>query len=289
MKKFKVTGIGEILWDLLPDGKMPGGAPANFCFHAQNLGGDAAIISAVGNDEEGFEIEKIIAAQGIEAFINKPESKPTGTVTVKLEAGIPSYIIHENVAWDFIVLGEDAKKRIAISDALCFGTLAQRSAVSSEAILQALDLAGSNTLKIFDINLRQNYYSEELIKKSLIKANVLKINDEELEIITPLLGLRGSEEVKVQKIINDFDLSYLALTLGSRGSKLFSKSEASYLPGPKVKVVDTIGAGDAFTAMMAMELLRKKPLAQVHRNATAYAALVCTHKGATPAIEWPWN
>jgi fructokinase len=286
MKKFRLTGIGEILWDMLPDGKMLGGAPANFCFHTQNLGAEAAIVSAIGRDAAGSEMEEILRSRGVKAFLNKPENKPSGIVTVKLEAGIPSYIIHENVAWDFIDLDDASKKWIVSSDAICFGTLAQRSSVSSRAILQALDLADSTALKIFDINLRQHYYSAELIKKSLLKANVLKINDEELDIISPLLKLQGSEEEKVRKIMNDFDLSYLALTLGSKGSKLFSASEASYMPVPKVKVVDTIGAGDSFTAMMAMELLRKKPLAEVHSNATKYAALVCKYKGATPAIIW---
>lgn len=285
MQKFKITGIGEILWDMLPDGKMLGGAPANFCFHAQNLGGDAAIISAVGADKEGVEIEKMLAARGINTFINTPD-KPTGTVSVKVDDGIPSYIIHEDVAWDFITPDAAALRRIEASDAICFGTLAQRSAVSSAAIGNALALAGSNTLKIFDINLRQNFYSRAVIERSLRAANVLKINDEELDIISLLLKLQGPEEEKVRKIMNDFDLSYLALTMGSKGSRLFSKSDESYLPVPKVKVVDTIGAGDSFTAMMAMELLRKKPLAEVHSNATEYAALVCTHKGATPAIKW---
>ncbi len=275
------------MWDMLPDGKMLGGAPANFCFHTQNLGAEAAIVSAIGRDETGREMEETLKLRGMKAFINTPENKPTGTVSVKLEAGIPSYNIHENVAWDFIAPDEAAKKWIATSDAICFGTLAQRSAVSSQAISQALNLAESAALKIFDINLRQSYYSAELIKKSLLAANVLKINDEELDIISPLLKLQGSEEERVRTIMNDFGLSYLALTLGGKGSRLFSKSEVSYLPVPKVQVVDTIGAGDSFTAMMAMELLRKKPLAQVHSNATEYAALVCTHKGATPAIFWP--
>jgi fructokinase len=289
MQKFRITGIGEILWDMLPDGKMLGGAPANFCFHTQNLGAEAAIVSAIGRDAAGSEMEEILRSRGIKALINKPANKPTGIVTVKLEAGIPTYNIHENVAWDFIDLDDASKKWIVSSDAICFGTLAQRSSVSSQAILQALDLADSAALKIFDINLRQQYYSAELIKKSLLKANVLKINDEELEVITGLFGLRGSEEEKVQQLMENYNLDYLALTLGSRGSRLFSPTEESYLPVPKVKVVDTIGAGDSFTAMMAMELLRKKPLAEIHSSATAYAALICKHKGATPAIKWSWD
>lgn len=285
MKKFRITGIGEILWDMLPDGKMLGGAPANFCFHAKNIGGDATMISAVGKDDLGIEIEKHLKSLGIPAILNHVD-RPTGAVSVNISNGMPSYTIHEEVAWDFIKLSEKAIVWIKSSDAICFGSLAQRSDVSSQAIHRALGLVSSDALKVLDINIRQQFYSENILVNALEKANVLKLNDEEMELISPMFHLTGSPEQKARMIMRDFRMDFLALTLGNEGSWLFGKNEQSFLPAPKVQVKDTIGAGDSFTAVMTMGILRKKPLVAIHRDATNYAARVCTFRGATPTFEW---
>lgn len=283
MKKFKITAIGEVLWDMLPNGKQLGGAPGNFCFHVKNLGAEAAMISAIGKDEPGEEIEDILNKKGLKLLLNYPDF-PTGYVSVKLKNGIPSYIIHEDVAWDYILLSNEAREWIKSTNAICFGSLAQRSEVSRKAIVDAIQAAPDATLKVLDVNLRQHYYSKDLLDKAFKLANVIKLNDEELEVISEMFGLTGSLKEKCTRLIKDFDLHVLALTLGEKGSWLFTASEESFQEIPKVKVIDTIGAGDSFTAMMVMGLLHNKPLSELHREATEYSAKVCTFSGATPSI-----
>lgn len=282
-KKFRITGIGEILWDMLPDGKKLGGAPGNFCFHTKNLGAQAAIISAIGKDANGDEISATLKAKELNAFFNYPDY-PSGYVSVKLNNGIPSYTIHDEVAWDYISLNEDAKNWIKQTDAICFGSLAQRSETSRKAIKQALLTTTAHALKVLDINLRQHYYSKELLEASFELANVVKLNDEELEIISEMFGLEGTDKEKCHTLMEMFGLKLIALTMGSQGSWLFTENEATFQLVPKVKVVDTIGAGDSFTAAMVMGLLHKKPLTKLHHEASQYAAKVCTYRGATPAI-----
>jgi len=279
----KVICYGEILWDMLPDGKKLGGAPGNFCFHTQNLGAEAAIVSAIGKDENGDEISATLKEKELNAFLNFSDY-PSGYVSVKLNNSIPSYIIHEEVAWDYIALNEDAKNWINQTDAICFGSLAQRSETSRKAIGQAIQTAPAYALKVLDINLRQRYYSKELLEASFELANVVKLNDEELEIISEMFGLDGTEKEKCHTLMEMFGLKLIALTMGSKGSWLFTENEASFQLVPKVKVLDTIGAGDSFTAAMVMGLLHKKPLTELHREASEYAAKVCTYSGAMPAI-----
>ncbi len=283
MKKIRVTGIGEVLWDMLPQGKQLGGAPGNFCFHTQNLGAEAAIISAIGKDESGKEIENTLNRKGLHLLFNYPDF-PTGYVSVKLNNGIPTYIIHEEMAWDYISLNDDAKDWLKHTDAICFGSLAQRSETSRKAIGQAIQTAPAHALRVLDINLRQQYYSNELLEASFNLANVVKLNDEELKIIGKMFGLKGTDKAKCHDLMNRFGLKLLALTRGSEGSWLFTPLEESFQKVPKVEVVDTIGAGDSFTAVLVMGLLREKPLALLHREATEYSAQVCTFPGANPAI-----
>jgi fructokinase len=283
MEKFKIAGIGEVLWDLLPTGKMIGGAPANFCYHAKNLGADAAIISATGNDALGAEIENILNEKGIKHILNHPDY-PTGTVSVELKNGIPDYIIHQNVAWDFIRLGAEALNWIKSADALCFGSLCQRSVVSAEAINQALDAVTDSTLKVLDVNLRQQYFTQKILEKSFKRANVVKLNDEEIEIIGAMFGLSGPQNLKCRALMNLFQIDVVALTMGEKGSLLLTTNEESFVSVPKVKVIDTVGAGDSFTAVMVMGLLNKKPLHELHNEATEYAAKVCTFSGAMPSF-----
>jgi len=283
-RPLKVIGIGEILWDLLPEGKQLGGAPTNFAFHAHQLGLQSSIISSVGNDKQGEEILKIINDTNITSFIDKIE-RPTGTVSVQLDKnGIPKYIIHEDVAWDFISPSEAALEFAKQSHAICFGTLAQRSETSYYSIQEILKMIPENALKVFDINMRQQFYNEEIIFNSLQNANVLKINDDEILVFADMFKISGDEFEIMHQIIHQYDLKVLALTKGDKGSWLVSSDEDSYLDTPDVKVADTVGAGDSFTAALVAGLLKKNPLKEIHQSAVDISAFVCTQKGATPIL-----
>lgn len=282
-RSYKIAGIGEVLWDLLPDGKKLGGAPANFCYHSRMLGNNASIISAVGKDDLGKEIIQQLDQKSVLHFLNILDL-PTGTVSVTMTNSLPSYEIHQNVAWDNINLEDKALNWLADADAFCFGSLAQRSETSSNAIQNALVALPNSTLKVFDINLRQQYYSAEIIHHSLQKANVVKLNEEEIETISMLFSLKGSQMEQCLWLIKEYKLQLLALTLGSNGSWLITPTTQSYLPVPKVKVVDTVGAGDSFTAVLVDGLLRQKAIKTIHTEATEYAAKVCLYKGAMPSF-----
>ncbi len=282
-QKYSIIGIGELLWDIFPDGKQLGGAPSNFAFHTNNLGANTLIISSLGNDKEGEEIADILKKRKINHSINISDY-PTGKVNVELNEGIPQYEIVKNVAWDFIELKSEAKSNLENADAVCFGSLAQRSEKSFETIQKALSYVKDSTLKVFDINLRQNYFNTEIIEKSLQLANVLKLNDEELDVLIELFNLQTAEDKACRELIKKYNLKYLALTKGSKGSKIFYMNNISEFPVPKIKVVDTVGAGDSFTAKMIIEILNKSPLSVIHKEATLYSAKVCMHKGATPNI-----
>ena len=283
-RSFKVMGIGEILWDLLPEGKQLGGAPTNFAYHAHQLGLISSIISGVGKDDLGEEILQIIDQEHIISFIDTID-RPTGTVSVQLDKnGVPEYIIHEDVAWDFISPSEAAFTFASQSQAICFGSLAQRSETSYYSIQEILDVVPSNALKVFDINMRQNFYNEQVISHSLEKANVLKINDEEIMIFSDMFGISGDEFEIMHQIRSKYDLKVLALTKGADGSWLISEGEDSFLETPKVTVADTVGAGDSFTAALVAGLLRGKSLHETHKSAVDISAFVCTQKGATPIL-----
>jgi fructokinase len=283
-KKNIVVGIGEVLWDMLPDGKILGGAPVNFAYHAMQLGAVGVAISSVGDDELGREIMDSVDAKGVVNCV-AVNNYPTSTVGVTLKDGKPEYTIYEGVAWDHIELTPDATKVLKQADAICFGTLAQRSQGSHDAIMEALKLVPEKCLKVYDINLRQNYYSKELISKSLSIANIFKINDDEVEVFKQLFGLEGSETEVCQKIKETYSLEYLALTKGDQGSYLFHADGVSFVATPKVEVQDTVGAGDSFTSAMVMGILTQKPLKEIHRKAVELSAFVCTQKGATPVLK----
>ncbi len=282
-KKFNIIDIGELLWDVLPDGKELGGAPANFTYHANFLGANSTIISALGNDVRGEEIRASLKKRNLKYSINIVDY-PTGWVSVKLDKGIPNYVIHENVAWDFISLKDEIIPVLQKADAICFGTLSQRSTVSFNGIYEALKLVPETALKVLDVNLRQSYYTKNIIETSLICANVVKLNDEELIVLSEMFHLPTSQGEACRELLNRFNLKLLALTKGAEGSILFTQNDISCHPTPKVKVVDTIGAGDSFTAAMVMGLLSEKALEQIHKEATQHAAKVCTYKGATPKL-----
>jgi fructokinase len=283
-RSFNVIGIGEVLWDMLPEGKQLGGAPTNFAFHAQQLGLQSSIISSVGDDEFGREILYNIDKTSIISFIDVID-KPTGTVSVRLDKhGIPNYIIHEDVAWDYISPSEDALEFAKKSDAVCFGSLAQRSETSYYSIQEILKMVPESSLKVFDINLRQRFYNENIIGNSLEKANVLKINDEEILLFAEMFGISGDEYEIIYQVLYKYNLRLLALTKGAAGSWLISKEEDSYLETPKVAVADTVGAGDSFTAALVAGMLKGSSLKNIHRSAVDVSAFVCTQKGATPIL-----
>ena len=289
MNKPIVVGMGEALWDVLPDGKKIGGAPANFAFHAGQAGMDSRVVSAVGNDALGEEALATLEGKGLNIEAVARVDFPTGVVNVSLgEQGIPQYDICEGVAWDNIPFTPALANLASQAQAVCWGSLAQRNEVSRKTIFSFLDAMPSDEdrLKVFDINLRQQFYTLEIIEASCRRANVLKINDEELVLVSELLRLgAGSPEVLCRSLMERYGLSILVLTCGTNGSYVFTPVETSYRVTPKVQVADTVGAGDSFTATLVGELLRKTPVGVAHEHAVEVAAYVCTQQGAM--AEWP--
>lgn len=276
-----VVGIGELLWDVLPTGKKAGGAPINFVYHATQLGAEGYAISAVGKDELGEEIVQELDNNHIAHCIESVDY-PTGTVEVALEKGIPTYNIIENVAWDHIPVSSKAIEIVKEAKAICFGTLAQRNMDSRKALTELLSYAPEEALRFFDINIRQNYYSKELILDLLGKANILKINDEELEMLRPMMGLEGDYEVCCKALLEKYGLKYVILTAGSKFSAIYSTDENSVIGTPKVAVADTVGAGDSFSGAFVYSILAGKSLKEAHRKAVNTAAFVCSKEGAWP-------
>ncbi|GAO28477.1 carbohydrate kinase family protein [Geofilum rubicundum] len=281
----KVVGIGEILWDVFPEGKVLGGAPANFAYHATQLGLEGYAISAVGKDDLGDQIWEALKGKPLQCMLEET-AFPTGTVKVTLNGnGIPEYEICENVAWDNIPLTHEMKELAQQADAVCFGSLAQRHPVSRASIQAFVGLVSSNALKVFDINLRQSFYNQAIIVDSLKMANVLKINEEELVRVAELLEIKVAEEGLIcQTLMGDYDLNIVVLTRGENGSFVFSKNETSFLETPKVEVADTVGAGDSFTGAFVAGLLNGNDIAQAHKRAVEVSAYVCTQKGAMPVL-----
>jgi len=285
-KKFKVAGIGELLWDMLPEGKQLGGAPTNFGYHASLAGCESFVVSTIGSDEPGNEIVALFDELALETgFVQQTSGFPTGTVTVSLDKmGIPSYIIHENVAWDHIAWNSPLETLAKTIDAVCFGSLAQRNPESRQTILNFLKSTKADCLRVFDINLRQSFFSREIIFQSLELSTILKLNDDELPVVAGLLGISGTDEELLMQILKMFDLKLVALTKGAKGSLLLTEKEQSFMEVPKVDIADTVGAGDSFTAILVAGLLQNHDLKKIHKKATQVAAFVCTQKGATPKI-----
>ncbi len=282
-----VVGLGEALWDVLPEGKKLGGAPANFAYHAgQFLGQDSALaVSALGEDK--LAEETIVALEEHQLRYLMPRVPyPTGTVQVTLdEQGIPTYDIRENVAWDNIPFTPEIEEAARNCRAVCFGSLAQRNVVSRENIHRFLDATPKDCMKIFDINLRQNFYTREVIQESMQRCNVLKINDEELVIIGRMFGYPGLDmENKCWLILGKYNLDMLVLTCGTNGSYVFAPGQMFFRETPKVQVADTVGAGDSFTGSFCSAILSGKSIAEAHELAVEVSAYVCTQNGAMPAL-----
>jgi fructokinase len=280
-----IIGLGEILWDMLPTGKVPGGAPANFAYHVSQFGLNGYAISAVGNDLWGKEILDSLAEKHLNFLIENVDF-PTGTVQVTLdEKGVPQYEICEGVAWDNIPFTQQSEELARVCDAVCFGSLAQRNAVSRTTILKILELVPATALKIFDINLRQHFYTKEIIENSLKHCNILKINDEEVVVVAKLFDWPGlSEEAVCKKILDTYSLKMVILTKGAIGSSVITVNETSYLDTPKVHVADTVGAGDSFTGTFVAALLNGESVRNAHKLAVEVSAYVCTQHGAMPKL-----
>lgn len=284
MKQY-IAGIGEALWDLFPEGAKLGGAPANFAFHTSQFGLPAIAISSLGNDELGDKAEAEFQSKGLEYLMSRIE-KPTGVVNVTLDNdGVPSYEICEGVAWDNIPFTDEIAEVAKNCQAVCWGTLSQRAQQSRETINKFIDSTPEDCIKIFDINLRQKFYSKEIIEESLCRCNILKINDEEIAIVAELFDLKGENHIENCKtLLKNYDLRYVVLTCGTEGSYLLTPNGVSFRPTPKVDVADTVGAGDSFTAAFCAALLADKFEGEAHDIAVEVSAYVCTQAGAMPTL-----
>ena len=283
-KRFNVIGIGEILWDLLPTGKQPGGAPANFAFIASQLGDCGTVVSRVADDKNGAEILEKLKNFGLEINeIQIDRKNSTGTVKVNLKNGQPEYEIIEPVAWDFLEMNDNLHDLAKKCDAVCFGSLAQRNSVSRKTIREFLHLTRNDALQIFDVNLRQQFFSPEILRESLVLANVLKLNDEELPKICEMFAVEGANETEqTKKLRGKFDLRLLCLTRGAKGSLLVTENGISENHGVKVEIADTFGAGDAFTSALTHGFLRGWSLKEINEKASRVGAFVASNEGAMP-------
>lgn len=280
-----VVGFGEVLWDILPDNRQVGGAPANFAFHAGQCGLNGWVVSAIGDDELGDELLLKLQEKNLNCIIERVPY-PTGTVNVTLaDDGLPIYEITEDVAWDHIPLTENILGLAANTKAVCFGTLGQRNSATRQTLESFLNAMPEDSAVIFDVNLRQNYYNAETLDRSMRLANVVKINDEELVALGRIFSIPGTElKEKSLYLLEKYELDYLILTCGVNGSYVFTPEKISYRPTPKVTVADTVGAGDAFGAAFMAGIMKGLPLEQAHENAVDVSAFVCTRPGAMPAI-----
>ena len=285
--KFTVVGLGELLWDLLPEGKQVGGAPANFVYHVTGLGAQGRIVSSIGQDDLGQEMLTRLKEKQIDtSYVHQDPDHETGTVSIVLDkAGKPDYVIHEDMAWDFIPYGIALDHLAAEADAVCFGTLGQRSAVSRDTIQRFLQATKPTCFHVFDINLRQSFYTPELILVLLKHADILKLNDEELPVLAYMLKIPGHQSDVLGVLQQTYQLKMIVLTKGAEGSVLYTPDCVSTCQAPAdLKIVDTVGAGDAFTAAVTMGVLKGQDLDTIHKSANQLAAYVCTQQGAMPSI-----
>lgn len=287
MKNDLVIGMGEVLWDVLPEGKKLGGAPCNFAYHVSQFGLDSCAVSAIGDDVLGKEIIESLDEKGVKYHIDTVPY-PTGTVQVELDAnGVPQYEIKENVAWDNIPYTAMLESLAERTKAVCFGSLAQRNVVSRNTINRFLDAVpeSNDALVVFDVNLRQGFYTKEILCNSMERCNILKINDEELVTVSRLFGYPGIDlQDKCWILLGKYNLKMLILTCGINGSYVFTPGNVSFQPTPKVEVADTVGAGDSFTAAFIASILKGEPVADAHRKAVEVSAFVCTQNGAMPKL-----
>lgn len=282
-----VVGLGEVLWDVFPDAAHFGGAPANFACHAASLGAVARMVSAVGMDDLGDGALKTLQSHGVDVQnVARDPEHPTGRVLVKLDAARQAtYEFASDTAWDHLEWSEPLGSLADQCNAVCFGTLGQRSKVSRDTIRRFIEATRQSALRVFDVNLRQSFFDQETIDASLRVASVLKLNDEELPIVADFCGIqRAGEREMLREFADRYRLRLVALTRGPRGSLLIAGDAEDECAAPSVSVVDTVGAGDSFTATLISGFLRELPLGAINRHANSVAAFVCSQKGATPKL-----
>jgi fructokinase len=285
-----ILGIGELLWDVLPEGPRLGGAPANFSVMAGRLGNHAALLSRIGRDDLGRRaLDRLEPLPVDTSAVEIDPEKETGRVTVYFQAGQPHYTIHQPAAWDFFELSDEWLHLAERADAICFGTLAQRSPQSRQTIQTLAAETSSKCIKIFDVNLRAPFYTAEVIQESLELATVFKMNDTEVPLVLNLLGLRMDEvdplRQGAERLLDEFPgLKMVAITRGGNGSLLVRRDEGHDHPGIPIKVADTIGAGDAFTAAMSHYLLRGADLATLNEAGNRWGSWVASQSGAMPPL-----
>lgn len=287
-KKHVVVGLGELLWDLFPAGKQMGGAPANFAYIASLLGDEGLPASALGADELGDEAVRRLGELELSAeFVQRNASYPTGTVKVRVDAaGQPGFEISENAAWDFLEWTPQWQDLAKRTDAVCFSTLAQRAERSCRTMRSFLKETRNDAVRVCDINLRQHFFTRQVLQDSMQLANVVKLNHEELPRVMKLLELEHrSEEESARRLLKDHELDLICITRGNHGSLLMSREAVDEHPGFRVRVADTVGAGDAFTATLVHGYLRGRPLANINQRANRVGAWVASQAGGTPAPE----
>jgi fructokinase len=287
-KRYTTVGLGELLWDLLPTGKQLGGAPANFAYITSLLGDEGIPASRLGDDHLGHAAMQRLTDLGLPTgFIQKDTTHPTGMVKVELDsAGQPRYEICESVAWDYLEWAPGWQKLAADADAVCFGSLAQRSAQSRSTIRSFLEATRSNSVRVFDVNLRQHFFTAEVLSDSMKLATIVKLNHEELPRIMQLFQQEHrSDESSARRLVEMYGLKLVCVTRGDGGSVLATKGTCCVHPGFRVKVADTIGAGDAFTAALVHEHLHAAPLDRMNEVANRVGAWVASQVGATPRVK----
>jgi fructokinase len=286
MKRFTVVGVGELLWDLFPDGKQLGGAPANFAYMTSLLGDEGLVASRVGSDALGRSAARRLQRLGLKSsYLQVDSSHHTGTVKVEVDsAGQPTFEIAESVAWDFFQWTTEWHDLAEQTDAVCFGSLAQRSPRSRATVRAFLGAVGQRAVRVFDVNLRQAFYSAETLHESLRLTDIVKLNQDELPAVVKLLGHPFENEEKSSRRLRDtYKLKLVCVTRGAMGSLLLSEKEVSKHPGCKVRVVDTVGSGDAFTAALVYHYLRRASLSTLNEAANRMGAWVAGQTGATPS------
>lgn len=275
----RIVAVGELLWDLLPEGKQLGGAPGNVAHHARQLGADAVLVTRVGKDALGD--EACVQSNPVTLHTQRDPLKATGTAAVQLGPdGQPKFVLAEDVAWDYIAFDDATRDLARRADAICFGTLAQRSPVSRSTIRAIVDAAPAQALRVLDLNLRDPFWTRDIVDQSLEAASVVKLSDSELDRLLPT----GGERDRVAALAKRFDLDVVALTRGAKGSLLYKGGEFVEHPGIPATVRDAIGAGDSFTATLTVGLLRGAPLDEISERANRVASFVCTQAGATPRL-----
>jgi len=284
-KSYNIVGLGELLWDVLPKGKELGGAPANFAYMTSLLGDHGIVASRVGGDALGRTAGRRLERIGLRSkFLQLDTKHATGTAKVDVDAtGQPTFHIAENVAWDFFEWTPEWQKLASTTDAVCFGSLAQRSPQARATIRLFLQEVARGTTRIFDVNLRSKFYSAEILDDSLKLADIVKLNQDELAIVVKLLGSDFLDEERAARWLRDtYGLRLVCITRGPKGSLLVGPNEVSHHSGVRVVVADTVGSGDAFTAALIYHYLRHGTLATMNEAANRMGAWVASQTGATP-------